>query len=305
MKKMTMLRSIATLAFIVVVGMNLSAQVLGTLPALNSISNAAQISSASPETVSVNAFMPYTVAPDPAIVAASGPTGIYNASGFKWATSAGTFSLLDGTTSLTTSAAGAGYYDENTVYVKMPAAATAGVTMSVIERSKPKFSATAGCDGNTSSLTINVVDLPTMPAATTDIGGCSAALNYTLGYDFSAYTRFPLYIKYTITSYDMSGTATAGTPKVGYFQINVGTDKIVLPQSELLASLPGTPGTLADGKYTVSLNSIWDQASVKALNRASLIAGVTTEVTSATISSSIVKLLTPTTAPIQHIINLP
>jgi hypothetical protein len=304
MKKMTILKSIATVALLTVMGMTSFGQVLTSLPALNDITNAAQITSASPETVSANAFMPYKVVPDANIVAASGPTGIYNASGFKWTTTAGNFFLVDGTTSLTTSTAGAGYFDENTVYIKMPAAATPGVTLSVIERSKPKFDPTAGCDGNTSSLTINVVDLPTMPAATTDIGGCTATANYTLGYDFSAYTRFPVYIKYTITSYDVAGTATAGTPKVGYFQINAGTEKIVLPQSELLASLPGSPAALADGKYTVALNSIWDQASVKALNRASLIAGVTTEVTG-TLSSNIIKLQTPTTAPIQHLQNLP
>lgn len=302
MKKMTLLRSMATVALFTVVGMGAFAQVLGTLPALNSITNAAQIETTSPETVSMNAFMPYTVVPDANITAAS---ALFDASGFKWATTAGTFSLVDGSTSLTTSTVGAGYFNENTVYIKMPAVATPGVTLSVIERSKPKFDATAGCDGNTSSLTINVVALPIMPAATTDIGGCSSAPTYTLGYDFSGYTRFPLYIKYTVTSYDGTGIATAGAPHIAYYKITAGTDKIVLPQSELLASLPSAPGTLANGKYTVSINSIWDQASVKALNRESLIAGVTTEVTSTTLSSSIVKLPTPTTAPIQHITNLP
>lgn len=304
MKKMTILKPIATVALFTVVGMNSFGQVLGSLPTLNDITNPAQITNTSPETVSANAFMPYTVVPDANIVAASGASGIYNASGFKWAATAGTFYLVNGSTSLTPSAAGAGYFDENTVYIKMPAAATPGVTLSVIERSKPKFDPTAGCDGNTSSLTINVVALPTMPTAITDMGGCSASANYTLAYDFSAYTLFPLYIKYTITSYDITGTATTGTPKVGYFKINAGTEKIILPQSELIASLPGAPGSLSDGKYTVALNSIWDQASVKALNRQSTIAGVTTEVTG-TLSSSIVKLPTPVTAPIQHLQNLP
>jgi len=303
---MTILRSIGIAALFTVLGIGAfgQTQVIGTLPALKDITVAADIESTAPETVSVNAFMPYTIAPDAVIAAATGATGIFNASGFKWTVPGATFFKADGTSALDLSPVGAaGYFKQNTVYVKMPSSATA-LTLSVAERSNPKFDALAGCEDVTPEvLSINVVALPIMPTVTSDIGGCSASVNYTLGYDFSGASNFPLYIKYSVASYDASGAATTGTPQTYYYRIADASGKMIIPASQLIASLPAGATLVADGKYTVTLSSIWDQASVKALNRTSNIAGVTTEVTGS-VASNIVKLPTPVTTPIQHIKNL-
>jgi len=288
MKKMTMLRSIATLAFIVVVGMNLSAQVIVGLPAAKAITAPGDTASVA-DTVSVGAVMPYFVRPDASIKGSS----LYNPSGFKW-TIAGAGATLN-TGSLTpTAIGGVGTYYTDTL-VNATFASLGNITLSTIERSSPKFSPTSGCDGNARNLTVDVIALPSIPTianADTAQGGCSAAAPFTVKFNFSATTaKYPVYVSYTVNAYSISGAAI-GSAQTFWYQVNSSTGNIIVPQSQLDAA---SGGTNVNGRYTVTLGQLYDRISSNATNRASL------AVNASSVKAAILVLPTPNTGIIKHI----
>jgi hypothetical protein len=288
MKKMTMLKSIATVALFTVFGMSASAQVIAGLPAAKAITAPSDTSSLA-DTVSLNAVMPYYVHPDGVIKSSS----LYNPSGFKW-TIAGAGATLNTGSLTTTAIGGVGTYYLDTMVVATYAS-LGNITVSTIERSSPKFSPTSGCDGNTRNLTVNVIPLPLVPTiATTDTaqGGCSASAPFTVKFNFSASTaKYPAYIQYTVKAYDISGVAI-GTPQTYWYQINGATDNISVPQTQLDAA---SGGSNVNGRYAITLGSLYDRISSNATNRASL------AVDASAVKAAIMVLPTPNTGVIKHI----
>jgi len=285
MKKMTMLKSIATLAFLLVVGMNLSAQVIATLPAAKAITAPGDTSSVA-DTVSIGAVMPYFVHPDAAIKGSA----LYNPSGFKWTITGAGATLNTG--SLTpTAIGGVGTYYTDTM-VNATFATLGNITLSTIERSSPKFSVTSGCDGNQRDLAVNVIKLPSVPTiAPADVtqGGCGSSATYTVKFDFSSNTKFPIYISYTISAFDINNNPV-GTPVSRIYQINGAASYITVDKTTDLdaASASGV-------KYTVALGNMWDRISANATNRNAL------NVNASPLSASILILPTPKTGIIKHI----
>jgi hypothetical protein len=255
MKKMTMLKSIAAVALFAMVGLSANAQFLGSGLPTAKILPVDSISSA--DTVTVGATMPYFVMPDPVIRTSS----LYNSSGFKW-TISGTGATLN-TGSLTTlSIGGTGtYYKDTMVLAKFTSTGIA--TISTVERSNPKFNATAGCEqGTTRDLGINVIGLPVAPAIAdgdTAQGGCGAAAPYSVKYNFgSTTTKFPAYVQVTVKTYTISG-AVQGAAVTKWYQINKASDNIILAQSDLDAA---AAGTFVNGRVEVSLGQLYDRISL-------------------------------------------
>jgi hypothetical protein len=286
MKKMILNRLIVTVAFIVIATMSSFAQVIGSLPAARALP---ADSSYIADTVSVGAVMPFMVVPD-AIIAGS---SLYNPSGFKW-TIAGAGASLNTGALTTTPIGGAGtYYLETNVIGTF--ANTGNITLSTTERSSPKFSPTGGCDGNTRNLTIDVISLPSVPSlanADTAQGGCAAAAPYTVKFNFSASTvKYPVYVTYTIRAYNLSGAAI-GTPQNLIYQVGAAAGNIVVSQAQLDAA---SGGANVNGRYTVTLNQMWDRISVNATNRNAL------AVDASALKAAILVLPAPNTGAIKHI----
>lgn len=307
MKTSTLFKSIATVALGLMIGSSVFGQISASLPAAKSISVAADIETTSPELVSKGALMPYTVTPDATIAAA---TTLFSPSVFKWTAVQGgtslTLKLANGTTNLTgwaATGAPAGYFSENTVYLTMPSTVTdltdatttaaTQVVLGVKERSVPIFDPLLGCEDAGKTLAINVVNLPGLPSAITDMGGCGGSASYTLAYDFSTVTtHYPYYVELSIGHTDLAGASDA-TAVTYFYKIASASDKIILAKADLTA-VKNTAGELTNGKYTVGIVNAWDQVSVKALNRTSI-------AVAATLSSGIVVLPTPATGDIKHL----
>ena len=285
--KTNLLKSILTIAFFAFAGIGAFAQVnIASLPTYD-ITLPSDTSSKA-DTVSLNAVMPYFVHPDATIK----NSPLFNNSGFKW-TIAGAGATLN-TGSLTASpVAATGYYTDTMVMATFPN--TGNVTISTIERSNPKFNATAGCDGNQRDLTVNVIALPTVPTiANTDTaqGGCSAAAPYTVNFNFSASTtKFPVYVNYTIQYYDINNVA-GGTPQSLIYQINSASDHVIVSQAQLDAA---SGGSSLSGRYVVKLGNMWDRISVRSTNAATL------AVDASSVYGAIMLFPTPVTQPIKHI----
>jgi len=292
MKTSTLRKSIVALTLMVIMGMGAYAQVITDLPTLKSLPTDSTMAA---DTVSVGAFMPYMVVPDPTISSSA----LYNASGFAWTISGGTLTQSDGTTALAVSpVAASGYYTDQTVYATMPGTAQ-NITMTVTERSNPKFSATSGCDGNTRTLAIDVIALPSVPSiadADTAQGTCStptSSTTYSVKFDYSGITtKFPVYVSYVVKAYNLSGTLMGS--QTYYYQINSGSETMSIPQTQLDAAYGSSNMT---GRYTVTLNTAWDRISANAMNRASL--GV--DLSTSSLYAAIVILTAPNTGVIKHI----
>lgn len=287
MKKMTILKSIATLVFLVLVGMNLSAQVITGLPTVKSI---ASDTSSLADTVTIGAVMPYFVHPDAAIKKSS----LYNQSGFQWTISGAGATLNTG--SLTPIAiGGTGTFYKDTL-VNATFANTGNVTISTFERSNPKFSATAGCEGNPRNLAINVINKPLLPTiANTDTaqGGCTPSASYTINFDFSSSTsKFPVYVSYTIRAYDLNNNLLATSP-LQYYSITDASKKMVLVKATEIDAVTSASGV----RYTVTLGQLWDRISSNgdATNRTNL------AVDASSLKAAILVLPTPQTGIIKHI----
>ena len=299
MKKMTMLRSIATVGLLTVFGMGAFAQFLPSGLPTAKVIPADTISLA--DTVSVGAKMPYYVRPDAVISHST----LYNPSGFAWDfNGGGSASLLNASgAALGVSPVGATYATDTLVMATMPAAAGV-INLKVTERSNPKFSATAGCAGNQRTLGINVIDLPLKPTianADTAQGGCSASAPYAVKYNFTTSTaKFPAYIQVTLKTYDVTGAAI-GTPTTTWYQINKTSDNIVIAQADLNTA---AGGTFVTGRAEVSLGNLYDRISLIDSNYK---IGAATFTNSLAVDASVVQkaaimvLPTPNTGVISHI----
>jgi hypothetical protein len=286
MKKLTIIRSIVTVAFLVIATMGSFAQVIGSLPAPKALP---ADSTSIADTVSVGAIMPYMVVPDATI--AGSP--LYNPSGFKWTIAGAGASLNTGALTITAIGGVGTYYLQSQVIGTF--ANTGNITLTTTERSSPKFSPTGGCDGNTRNLTIDVISLPSVPTianADTAQGGCAAAAPYTVKFNFSASSvKFPIYVTYTIRAYNLSGAAI-GTPQSLIYQINAAAGNIIVSQAQLDAA---SGGSNVNGRYTVTLAQMWDRISANATNSAALAVNVSA------IGAAILVLPTPNTSTIKHI----
>lgn len=257
MKKLTMLKSIAAAALFAVVGMSASAQFIGTtLPAAKVIPTDTSYLA---DTVSIGAKMPYYLHPDGVISHSS----LYNPSGFQWNFNGGGSTGLTNVSgaALTVSAVGTGYYNDTLVMATMPGT-TGPINVKVLERSNPKFSATAGCDGNQRTLNIEVIGLPQVPGlapADTVQGGCGTlATSYNVNYNFgTSTTKFPAYVQVTIKTYDISGAAI-GTPTTKWYQINKAADVITIANTDITAVAP----SFVSGRVEVSLGQLYDRISL-------------------------------------------
>lgn len=298
MKKMTMLRSIAAVALFAVVGLSANAQFLSSGLPTAKILPADSVSLA--DTVTVGATMPYFVMPDPVIRTSS----LYNSSGFKW-TISGTGASLN-TGSLTTlSIGGTGTYYKDTM-VLATFANTGSMSITTVERSNPKFSATAGCEQATPrNLGIDVIGLPIAPAianSDTAQGGCAAAAPYTVKYDFTSTTaKFPAYVQVTVKTYTVSG-AVQGAAVTKWYQINKASDNIILAQSDIDAA---AGGTFVNGRIEVSLGQLYDRISL--IDSKYSVSGASITPTDLAVNASgvhkaaIMVLPTPSTGTIKHI----
>jgi hypothetical protein len=300
MKKVNLIKITAVVS-LALMSVFSKAQVISSLPTYD-VKLPADTSSLK-DTVSVGSIMPYWVGTDPIIRNSS----FFNASGFLWTvtnstlnTSALTATSAAGasttTTSLTTlSIGGTGtYYSDTLVYVTFPST-TGSSKVSTLERSVPKYSATAGCDGSQRDLDVNVIALPTVPTiadADTAQGGCSAATSYTLNFNFSSSTvKFPLYLGFTLSYHNINNVAS-GTPKTYYYKITSASDKIILA-STYLDAVSG--GSSLEGRYTVALGNLWDRISIRAIN------GNAIATDASALKASIYIYPTPSTQRIKHI----
>lgn len=298
MKKMTMLKSIATVALFTVVGMSASAQVTVVNPQIVArpvydaayYSNPTNYTTTGTETATVGAQMPYYVIRD-----ANVNGTLFNASTFVWTgTGITALSDLSLTNSITSGGPAVSY---NNIVATMPAA-TGSVTLKTQEQSNPKVG--TGClDATGTTLSITVVAKPTFTLPTTDMGGCGTSASYDIS---SALTgTAPFYVDYTITGVDIN-SATIGAPAGESYSATVTTaDAGVLKiDPTQLAHLGGvaTVGATISGKYTVTINKVWDSVSYKALNSSSL---STTTPVSGSSAIAILVYPTPQTKAIQFI----
>lgn len=292
MKKMTLLRSMATVALFTVVGMGAFAQVTGTGTMVPTGASPQDV-----DYVTVNSTMPYQVtAFDWGTL--SGVLG----SAFKWSVSAdGTIAKTDG--SALTQVGSTGYYNENSIGIKWTAIGTKTLTLTEIGRNIG-FNTVTSCPGTDVTLPVNVLARPkvdwgtfTDPSGCSISGGaasvpvvCSGSQTITVNYHV---TFTPLVVDGThpVVNNDVQATISAG-----------GYDKTAVAGNLNVPAV--TPG-----KYEVSITGVFDTVSeksfsVSAAGSTDRIGTVAVDYPAAASTKVFYLYPTPTTAPIQHIQNL-
>jgi hypothetical protein len=280
-------KTFAILTFLFIAGSGAFAQVITSRPTFSIASDTSSVA----DTVSIGAVMPYYVNPD----AGLRNSPLYNSSGFQWNFNGSGITGLtktNGTALVPSPVAASGFYTDSMVMATMPG--TAGnITMSVLERSNPKFSATAGCNGNPRNLVIHVMSLPSVPSiaiADTAQGGCSSATDYTVKFDFSASTtKFPVYVSFTIKAFDINNNPV-GTASNLLYEIKNASKHIELNKATYLDAV-STNGV----RYTITLDKVWDRISSRATNSSLL------GVNASALKAAIMILPSPKTGIIKHI----
>ncbi len=278
MKKMTLLKSIATVALFTVVGMGAFGQSLGTY-----------VSDAQADSVVVGARMPYYVQPD-ATVASMVTAGLLNASYFKWelpgAVAPENFA---GTAATPGTGAYTNYYAEKEISHIW--GSTGSFQVKVTERSNPLSGLANGCDGTTTTRNVEVVAVPTIDYTTAGgyLGACSAT---TINVPVTLSGSGPWKISYTVT--DAASNVLTVTDQVvsdGNMPYRGSVTTIPLSISFTTAPLTG-----AAGVYKVAITKVTDRLTAKSLNN------VVGTFNGAAYNVGV--LATPTTSPIQYIKNL-
>jgi hypothetical protein len=287
MKKMTMLRSIATLAFLVVVGMNLSAQVTGT-----GIMVPTGAAPQDVDYVTINSTIPYQVT----AYDWAGLSSVMQ-SAFQWTVSAdGTISKQDGSALSTIGATG--YASDNAVGIKWTNTGSKTISLTEIGQVISTGNLTS-CAGTPVTLTVNVLPRPviTWNAAGADPSGCGLAtaiipVHYTDG-------------SKTITvTYDVYYTALAtGSPRTKVNAIALTATLNTTAGAYDLSENNAFTYTVANGggKYEIQITNITDLVTSKSFSVGGYTA-LAAELPATTYT--FYSYPTPTTAPIQHIQNL-
>ena len=279
---MTMLRSIATLAFIVVVGMNLSAQVTAE-PSLTMVAPAGVNAE---DTVTIGSVMPYRVSGDIQMhqLRAIGAVGYSN---YTTTVSAG------GTKRAASGASGSS-----------PAAADSAISViwnvlgaqSVGFTEVPTPVSGTYCAANTQTLNVVVVSRPTAAwnGAASATGCGVAGTTITIPYTVTGTGQFN--VTYRITYTSLAG-ATSNVVAVGTVLSNLVNFKTGTANLTFSYSVPAA----AYGKYDVYIENVSDRIARKSFGNAYAATPTTDFPITAT---SFFAYPTPATQPINHIQNL-
>lgn len=298
MKKTSILKSIATVVLLFIATSGIFAQVtvnnaqIAARPVYdaayyNTIGN---YMTGGNDAASIGAEMPYSVIRDLNVNGV-----LFNPSTFEWS--------WTGLTALVDLAASTPIVSMNpvgSILVKATMPGAVGTaTIKTQEVSNPKVG--TGCtDAVGTSLTIDVKALPSFLLPTVALGGCGlSGTTYDIASGLTGVA--PFYVDYTITGVDLAGAAI-GAGESYSVTISAADAGLIKIDPTQLAHL-GAAATLAatkSGKYTVTVNKVWDELSFKAMN-SSLLA-VTT---SATKTIDIFVYPTPQTQPIKFIKKLP
>lgn len=280
MKKMTLIRSIATIVMLMVVGMGAFAQY--SIPSSPNYVTTT-------DSVVIGARMPYYIAGDPAIIAMI--PAMMNYSIFKWefSTSADVPVALtplkyDG--SATAAQPLPGYYVENEISAIWSVAA-GGYKVKNIERSVPLIG--TGCDGNQVERAVVVIPIPTIAFNGPDVGGCGMT-TYNVPINLSGAS--PWKISYTITLGGSTATVTDQVVSNGNMPYTASITTLPLAVNLATAPLTGAIGT-----YNIVITKVVDRIAEKSLNA---IVGTLPGTNLFKIASN----PAPVTQPVQHIKNL-
>ena len=301
MKKRIHLKLVIISISMIIFSTNIFAQIIVTNPQIVArpvydsayFSNPSNFTLTGTETQTVGALAPYYVLRDSNV---NGP--LFNASSFEW-TWTGITGLQDKVTNTSiTSGSLVGY---NMVVATMPNSA-GSATLTVQEQSNPIVG--TGCmDPTGQSLSITVVSQPTFIMPTIDLGGCgiSAGSPYNIAATFTGIA--PIYVNYTITGINSSGDTIGGAGESYQVTLDSLTAGIIIDPTQL-AHLCGasTVSETSSGVYTVTVNSVWDAVSFKAINSNNI---ATTAPVSGLATINIDVYPTPTTSPIKFIKVLP
>jgi len=316
MKKMTMLRSIVTVALFTVVGMSLSAQNVATPTA-----GAANVETGTSDYVTIGSRVPYFVPTDP-IIQAMTTAGTMKQSIFKWLVTDATntnvpgFSVLkyDGSgaaasyDNFRTVTAGTGYYDNEMSILWDAPTYTVGTQyiVKVSEKSVTLSSTVAGCDAlNTITNNVYVLARPTVSFPVTEGGGCTVTPGSAYYVPLTVNGLGNWTVTYTV-SYNGGAASAPATYNLSGGPVAT-TDATVIADAaatKLQAGTPtgGTAGLLYNlpaaqyGYYDIAITDIQDRISKKAQNTLAASAAVGT--------FRIYVNPVPVTQPINHIKNL-
>jgi hypothetical protein len=176
--------------------------------------------------------------------------------------------LTDATTS--TPIASGAEVTYNMVIATAPTTPGTTGTINVKETSKPKLGWGGSVDmngGSTASITI--LDKPGFSIPTAIYGGCGTSASYAIAVTLTGVPPFS--IDYTITGTDLNGVAIGSVIGETYTaMVGIGDNlNIDLTQLAHLCGASSSSGTI-NGKYTITINNLWDALSVKAVNANSL-----------------------------------
>ncbi len=207
------------------------------------------------ETATVGAKMPYQVDRDQNVNGT-----FFDASTFLWNWT-GITGLEDYSSSTAITSGVASSY--NFVVATMPANAGTA-TLKTQEKSNPKVG--TGCtDPTGKTVTITVVDKPTLVLTAGSTGGCDVVDN---NLDLVLTGTAPFYVDYEISAVGIDGSTVVGTTKTYLATLSASTDKLLIDDTQLAdVSGQSTVAATTAGKYTVKVTKVWDKYSYKAINR--------------------------------------
>jgi hypothetical protein len=216
------------------------------------------------EIASVGAQMPYYVMRDPNINGT-----LFDPSTFVW-TLTGVASFTDFT--LGTAIASGAEVPSNMVIATMPATTSTITILKVQEKGYPKAYPVGAIDPVGVSLPITIVSLPNCTITTANIGG-TGVFKASNAYDIACTLTgtAPFYINYTITGIDLNATPIGSVTGERYqATIDLITDKIHIDTTQF--SHLGGNGVTSPirGIYYITIDTIWDAVSFKAINAKSL-----------------------------------
>ncbi|NBC82054.1 MAG: hypothetical protein GVY19_01605 [Bacteroidetes bacterium] len=245
----------------------------------------APIGDESIDTVTVGSRAEYAVNPDPVIKAFPN----MDPSIFNWSFDDGT-TVLDASDNPATDVGG-GFYADSLIHATM-AGSPGQVTLTVQERTQPQSG--TGCDGDTESLTIQVVPRATIDFSGATSDGACGAQDYSLDLDLTGFG--PWDITYDI-DFDGSDLSNGNTATVGSLADNVGTG------GTSAYTLDIATGQLNQGAgtYTITITNVVDRIGDKSLDP-SLVAAQAGDLPGSDYTLYVYP--TPDTSPIQHIENV-
>jgi len=280
MKKMTMLKSIATVALFTVFGMGASAQAPS--------GNPNYVNDTQADSVVVGARMPYYVQPD-ATVATMVTAGLLNPSYYKWELPGGAAPLKYDGSAATPDGTLSTYYKESEISFIWTS--TGSFIVKTTERSNPLSGLTNGCDGSQTTRNVEVVAVPTINYTNAGgyLGTCGST---TINVPVTLSGTGPWKVSYTVTD-AASNVLTVTDQVVSDGNMPYRGSVTAIPLSINFTSAPLTG---AAGVYHVAITKVTDRLTAKSLN------GIVGTFNGASYNVGV--LATPTTSPIQYIKNL-